>query len=62
MPGPHQATFYYRDTVAGPHTLTVGSTGLTGNSAPLTVDPGPRGEARLRDGAADRVGRQHRSA
>ena len=40
-PGPHQAVFYYRDTVAGPHTLTVGSTGLTGTSAPLTVDPGP---------------------
>ena len=41
VPGPHQATFYYRDTVAGPHTLSVGSTGMTSNSAPLTVTAGP---------------------
>jgi len=41
VPGPHQVTFYYRDTVAGPHTLTVASPGLTGNSASLNVTPGP---------------------
>ena len=41
VPGPHQATFYYRDTVAGAHTLTVASTGLTSSSTPLTVTAGP---------------------
>ena len=40
-PGPHQATFYYRDTVAGAHNLTLSSAGLTGTSAPLTVTAGP---------------------
>ena len=38
-PGPHQATFYYKDTVAGARTLTASSSGLSPNATfPLTVN------------------------
>ena len=56
VPGPHQATFYYRDTVAGPHTITVSSPTLTDATSNLTVNgaaPAKLGFTTVPSSAAD---------